>query len=211
MREQFRDGKGNGLAKPYVIFVRADKADLLVGLRVFGMANDWFMVAGEALLTGMRDILPWKKRYACDMPDILDRTIETCTGVNHAPALHSITLKFLAPVDAALKTGEIAPSLLARLLRRVDGVSRWQGMVLDPHYARDMARLVGSLDFSQSNLVAGQHISPSKRAKKRTHKTVQGCLVVRGPIAPILPILAIGERCHIGRGSVEGMGQYRLE
>ena len=38
-------------------------ADLVVTLRVFGMANDWFMAAAEAFVAGLSGILPWSRVF----------------------------------------------------------------------------------------------------------------------------------------------------
>jgi len=62
-REQLRGPRGDGLPKPYVLQVHPDGGDLIVGLRVIGMANDWYMAAAEAMVAGINTILPWSRLY----------------------------------------------------------------------------------------------------------------------------------------------------
>jgi hypothetical protein len=57
-REQLRGPRGEGLPKPYVMNWHKEGSDLIIVLRVFGMAVDWFMVAAEAMAAGIRTILP---------------------------------------------------------------------------------------------------------------------------------------------------------
>lgn len=212
LREQLRGSRGDGLPKPYVIFSETCGNDLLVSLRVFGMANDWFMLAAEAMLAGMRDLLPWQRIYGCDLPVIGDRQFQQVSGLELPSVGDIVRLKFISAVDAGGgKAGRrIEPSLLSRLLRRIDGLARWQGVGFTPDYGREMAAMIADLDYSQSALRPGTHISPSRHRKTRPHKTMQGMLVVIGDLTALLPVLAIGERCHMGRAAVEGMGRYRM-
>jgi hypothetical protein len=70
--------------------------------------------------------------------------------------------------------------------------------------------LIGGLDYQQSSLVRDSYFSPNRKFQQRRHKTMTGVLVATGSLEPILPILAIGERCHIGRAAIEGLGRYRM-
>lgn len=210
LREQARGPRGDGLPKPYVIFTDTEGPDLFVSLRVFGMANDWFMVAAEAFLLGMREILPCQRLFGCNLPAVSGREISQVSGLEFARDATTAILEFTGPVDAAGKGGPAEPSLLSRLLRRVDGLARWQGLALSPNHGRALAALIADLDFSQSHLRAGQYLSPSKKSRMRRHPTLTGTLVVKGPLAPLLPVMAIGARCHMGRAAVEGLGRYRM-
>jgi hypothetical protein len=77
-REQLRHA-GDGLPKPFVLALRPQGEDLLVTLRVFGMAIDWGMAAAEGLAAGIAGILPWARVMPgmSGPPPILDRTIAT--------------------------------------------------------------------------------------------------------------------------------------
>lgn len=210
MREQFRGAKGDGLPKPYVLFCDADGADLIVSLRVFGYANDWFYVAAEALVTGMREILPWRRLFGSEVPIICERRIEQMNGVELPRNQERMALNFLTPVDASGKSDAIERSLLSRLLRRVDGLARWQGYALDPDYARSLTQILSELDYSRSTLSPGVYKSPNRKAENRHHKTMLGELIAIGDVSAISAFVALGERCHVGRAAVEGLGRFNL-
>lgn len=210
MREQLRGARGDGLPKPYVLFCDVDGDDLLVSLRVFGLANDWFYLAAEAVLAGMRDILPWQRLFGRGMPPVIDREVVQVSGVTVPDLKAGFALEFITPVDATGKSGVIERSLLSRLLRRVDALARWQGMALDPDYARGVVRKLGQLDYSRSTLASGTYVSPSRQPKTRSHKTRSGTLIAMGDVTSVLEFVAIGARCHIGRAAREGLGRFYI-
>lgn len=210
LREQMRGPRGDGLPKPYVIFAEPDKGDMIVGLRVFGVACDWMPAASEALVAGLRDILPWQRLIARPPPPITARDFTYCDHVAIPIAKGPVTLRFLSPVDVSGIRRDIGPSLLSRILRRVAALSRWQGMVLASDATRDLTARIDALDIDTSRMTSGRYESASRHAEIRSHATMQGELRISGDIAPFLPALAIGERCHVGRAAVEGLGRYRL-
>lgn len=213
-REQLRGPKGDGLPKPYVIEVQADRGDLLVTLRVFGMANDWFMVATEAMAEGFRTILPWERLYPGRKaaPAILARDISIGNLRPIPTDVHTVRLVFTAPTDIAGKDPRPAPHLiLTRLQRRVDAISRWNGLGLSDDAGRMLASQLRQFSFDASALVVGNHLSPNACGEVRRKETMTGILAVTGNIPLIWPLLAMGEKCHLGRGAVEGLGTFRLE
>ncbi len=212
-REQFRDDRGNGLPKPYVIFAETRADDLLVSLRVFGAANDWFATASSAFEEGMRAILPWQKRFHRPMPDISSRRLEQVQGLALPPAGERVTLELLGPADTSgiRKPGAVLErSLLARLVRRVNALGHWHGLRLSSACTRTLTAVLEAVDYSASDLVRDTYCSPNRLGQNRRNPCVRGRLRISGPVGPILPILAIGERCHIGRAAREGIGRFRL-
>ncbi len=210
LREQFRGPGGDGLPKPYVIFTEADGPDLLVSLRVFGMANDWFAAASEAFVAGMREILPWRQFYGQDMPALGGRRLEQVAGLAPLPDPGAVRLEILSPMDASTARGALEASLLSRLLRRVDALSRWQGLALDSRQTRRLTEQLRGLDFTGTRLRFGVYNSPNRKRQNRARRSVSGHLVAVGDLHGLMPVLAIGERCHVGRGAVEGQGRYQL-
>ncbi len=210
-REQFRDARGNGLPKPYVIFAEAAGADLLVSLRVFGAANDWFGAASDAFLRGMETILPWRKVCGAQMPQVSSRRMVMLEGLPQYADGRRAVLEFLSPVDATgRRNGALERSLVSGLIRRANGLARWHGLQMSDNCTRTLTAIAGALDFSGSDLRASAYHSPNSARQKRRHDTVTGRLRLAGPIGPLLPILAIGERGHMGRAAREGLGRYRL-
>ncbi|NIZ11938.1 CRISPR system precrRNA processing endoribonuclease RAMP protein Cas6 [Phaeobacter sp. HF9A] len=218
-REQLRGARGDGLPKPYVISTWPDGDDLMVSLRIFGMAIDWALVAFEALVTGIRTILPWSKiaRALEGPPQIVQREISTYSGaasgfstVTHHPVTLA-RLEFLSPMDATgTNVIEQPHSILARALRRVDGLSRWCGVVLDPEVGARLAQQTRALRFDMTNVRLGQYSSANRHAQQRRDKTIKGQILFGGELAELWPLLLLAERGHIGRHAVEGLGRIRL-
>lgn len=69
-REQLRH-KGAGLPKPYVLWAERHEEDLVIRLRVFGMANDWFAAAAEALAATAKTATIRSFRARCISVEIL--------------------------------------------------------------------------------------------------------------------------------------------
>ncbi len=211
-REQLRGPAGDGLPKPYVLRYWSDGADLWVSLHVFGMAIDWASAAAEAFVAGLRSILPW--RYALRgseaMPAILSREM-VAQRIEPVPPPRTVRLVFCSPMDVSGRNPVLEPwTILARMIRRVDGVSRWNGVALDPDAGRALAGHVRELDYNLSGLKRGWHDSPNRKFEARRDPVVTGALTVTGNLDPIWPILQVAERCHAGRHAVEGLGWLRL-
>ena len=213
-REQFRGPRGDGLPKPYVVDCGLDQGDLIVTLRVFGMANDWFMAAAEAMAVGLRTILPWKRLFPGrkSAPRILSREISV-GGLRLMPAdACSVWLVFTSPTDTGNRDPRVEPHrILTRLQRRVDGISRWNGVGLANEAGRALAGQAQSFAFDTSGLHTGRYQSPNARGQVRSKDTMTGALLITGDIPKIWPLLAMGEKCHLGRAAVEGLGAFRLE
>ena len=90
-REQMRNSNGDGLPIPYVLTLRRAGPDLMVTLRLFGIASDWAFAAAEALVAGLRDILPWS-RMGRPVPQITTRHIQT-KAVVAVPTPRSVTVR----------------------------------------------------------------------------------------------------------------------
>lgn len=211
-REQLRGAKGDGMPKPFIIQTQVDAADLLVSLRVFGMANDWFMCAVEALSTGLSTILPWSRLYPgrTEPPPVRARHITTSPPLTRPPT-SAVVLDFVSPADISGKDFHGAPhTLLTRMLRRVDAVSRWNGLALSDGVAQDLARQAHAFSYDISGLRSGIYKKPNAAGQKRHNQTVQGKVQIIGDLEAFWPILLIAERAHTGRGAVEGLGQFVL-
>ncbi len=218
-REQLRGARGDGLPKPYVIAAWPEGDDLTVSLRVFGMAIDWAMVAFEALVSGIGTILPWAKiaRDLTRPPPILQRDISMFSGqsfdVSGASTIPvtSAQLEFLSPMDATgTNVLEQPHSILARALRRVDGLSRWNGVTLDPEVGARLAQQTRRLRFDMSGVRSGQYSSANRHAQRRRDQTIKGKILFSGEFADLWQLLQLAERGHIGRHAVEGLGRIRL-
>ncbi len=212
-REQLRGPRGDGLPKPYVIAAWPEGRDLIVTLRVIGMAIDWAMAAFEAMVVGIGSILPWSKLLPelNGPPEIASRQIDFHRiALTDPPA--ALRLSFLSLMDASGTDAQAEPhTVLARALRRADALSRWNGMALDPDVATGISAGLRQLDYDTSALRPGRYSSPNRHRQTRQDPALGGGLLVRGDLTDIWPALLIAERAHIGRKAVEGLGRVRLE
>jgi len=213
-REQVRGSKGVGLPKPYVIFTEVDGSDLLIGLRLFGMANDWFMRAAEALIFGIENIVPWSRLYVSSNgpPKVLDRKIQHYSKVECYYGQKSVRLMLLSHLDASRTDNkQDRYSILKKMLRRIDGISRWNGLALDDTSLVRLTQNVGKIiEVDTSRTKPSTYVMPSKSKQKRVNQTIIGELQLSGDLGEFWPILALTERAHVGRGAVEGMGRVRI-
>lgn len=211
-REQMRTPQGEGLPKPYLIFMEAAGKDLRVSVRVFGRAAMWFPAAAEAFCAGMQEILPWRRLGLRAMPDIAGRVLSHSAGLN-VPAAGGAgewIMEFLSPVDISGVRGPAGRSLLSRALRRVNGLARWHGAMLSPETTRALTNGIDALSLDERGLRPGRYLSPNRHGQKRAHQTRAGYLRIGGNPGPLLAVLAAAERCHVGRATVEGLGRFRL-
>ena len=210
-REQLRGPRGDGLPKPYVMQCYSEGPDLIVAVRVFGMALDWFMVASEAMAQGLRTILPWGRilRGRTGVPRITDRWVEVGCPAPMPAHDGALRLVFSSKTDVGKTDPSEAPHrLLSRLLRRVDGISRWNGLAITDGVGRAMAQHMAGLQYDTSGLSLVRYTNPNGKKQSRVNHAVTGHLTIRGDWVPIWPVLAMGERCHLGRGAVEGLGKF---
>ena len=213
-REQLRGPRGDGLPKPYVVLCYSDGCDLIVGVRVFGMAIDWFMAASEAMAQGLRMILPWNKVVPSlfEPPQITGRWIEMGRPAPRLGHGDAVRIVFSSRTDIG-KTNpfETPHRLLSRMLRRVDGISRWNGFAITDTTGRAIAKHMAGLRYDTSGLKRVTYSRPNAKKQCRVNHAVTGHLIVRGDLEPVWPVLAMGERSHLGRGAVEGLGRFKIE
>lgn len=214
-REQLRLA-GDGLPKPYVLALEPLGEDLLVTLRVFGMANDWAMAAAEALAAGVSGILPWARVVPglSTAPVVADRRISPGPPLPPVPE-GPVVLRLMSPLDISGgnprgEAADPAARLVARMVRRVDAMARWQGMSLTEAATRDLTAAAHGLRTAASGLQDGRHASPNRKGQVRNDPVMTGWLRIARIPAPLWPILHLATRTHIGRHATEGLGAFRI-
>ena len=211
-REQLRGPRGDGMPKPYLVYATSCGKILQVSLRVFGVANDWFPTATEAMGAGLRDILPWQKRLGVPQPTLISRQIDMFQSFEVPADTSTLVLEFESPADISGKSESqnLGRSLIGRLLRRVDALARWQGAKFSDSELRRLTASLDKLDYDLVGLRSGRVSSPNIQKQDRTRSVLTGRLTLRGELSAIRPVLQIGERCSVGRGAVEGLGRFRI-
>ncbi len=201
---------GYTLPAPFVIEADALEDDLWVTVRLFGAAGDYLGEVADALVRGLRAGLSGSGRLEPSR-----RVMVAQDGVA-VPAIRGMAeLSFVTPVliRNTEKGNHVDPlALLRGLVDRVDGLARWSGLRLCESARAEALDAISTLDgdWRQAELV------PWRRGALRQGKVLPmggavGRVVYRGDLAPVAPLLAIGELCFAGARAAFGQGRYRLE
>lgn len=208
-REQLRSG-GQGLPKPFVVRADRDGADLIASLRVFGFAADWLLAVESAFIDGLRTVLPWPKLGGA-VPNIVDRRIETCEGINSGTAPAGVVLEWRTPLDTHRLDVMAAPwSIFTRLLRRTEGLARWCDTDLDTN-EEALEACCRALDYDMTMAQVGTAEFWSGRDQKLVRQAaMRGQIRISGDVGALWPLLQIGQCIHAGRGAAQGQGRFNL-
>lgn len=213
--EQLRQGK-HGLAKPYVLEADNKGQDLTIKLCVFGFACDWLSVATDNLVRALRERVSWKKLAGKSfLPKFEIAFVRTGTieGLASENVPNAIEMGFITPVDGTGQHDIIDEphSIIGRLARRVDGLAKWQDAQIIADW-EELSTQWKELDYWVDELEVSSTSRWSARQKSNlVNRAVIGSLSISGNLAPIWPLLLIGQNCHVGRGAVIGLGRYDVK
>ena len=209
LREQLRVG-GDGLPKPYVLFWDQQGQVMQVTLRLFGTACDWSAAAFDAMTAALRD-LPWGKVLHCPPPVILHRAVSPAPWLDLPNG--AVSLRLVSPMDdegSARPDRDPAARLLSRALRRVDALARWQGMALEEDAMRALTAQAHQVCVVGCRLAPAQYISPNCKGEKRVSRALVGEIDLPPLSEDLRTLLALAQRCHVGRHTNEGLGRIGL-
>ena len=208
-REQGRQG-GHGLSKPYVLEADRDGPDLIVRLKVFGIASTWTSTAADRLVEALTDHVDWKALGGpAGKRRVVDLKVGTVHGVDLRPTPTSCRLRLLTPVDDDRATLREEPwGLVARIATRVSSMARWHDADLDVSWD-GLSRTWKDLDYDLSSCFSGS-VGRASRGRIFTENTLQGDALIHGDLAPVWPLLVLGETLGVGRGAVHGLGRVQL-
>ncbi|MCF6344389.1 MAG: hypothetical protein L3J15_06945 [Devosiaceae bacterium] len=213
-REQMRYGK-HGIPKPYVFAADKKEQNLVVKLNIFGFANDWLPVAVELLVQTLRERVSWGKLARGEfLPkfEITQLRTSTIEGFDVVDTPDMVEISFITPLDSAGNSDLIDEphSFIGRLARRIDGLARWQDAKLEADWFALSEQWKG-LKYWSEELTSDYTKRWSHRQNANlVNDAVSGKLMIAGNLAPILPLLIIGQNCHAGRGAVTGQGRYNI-
>lgn len=213
-------GQVNEITKPYVLEAGRRGGDLVIVLRIFGLAGDWRREAVMAMAQALRGSVRWRDLArdgglfvprVVDVAEPRERRLEGLSPV--AGKGEEAQLVFLAPVDA--ETGRLrdAPWLLFERLRvRLAMVARWHDLDLSESWGRLEEDWLGcSYEVSEVSLPARRDAGMARgghRFRNRVDRPVR--IVMAGALGNLWPLLELGRRVHVGRGASIGLGAYRL-
>ena len=214
-REQLRRGK-HGIPKPYVLAADRQGQDLAVKLGVFGLACDWLPAVVERLVEALRTGVSWNILGrglflpAFEIGQVRTGTIE---GLEGGDVPQAVELAFITPVDASGKHDILDEphSLVGRLARRIDGLARWQDARIDADWSA-LSHHWRGLDYWTQELAPDSTARWSQRQRSNlVNAALSGRMTISGDLAPVWPLIQIGQLCHVGRGAVTGQGRYVAE
>lgn len=198
------------MPKPYVPALSVYRNHIEVRLTLFGFACDWLAAAREALIAALIHDVDFA-------PGVTGTTVEgahllTAPFVALPPAPDAVVLDFETPFDLSGTAFRDEPfTLIARLARRIDGLARWMDVELDVKW-QDLADHWRRLDYGLANYAPRTARRGSRRQNRAFRNQVaDGSVLVAGDLAPIWPLLVLGQTCHLGRGATAGQGRYVLE
>lgn len=128
--------------------------------------------------------------------------------------LPQLTLQFLTPTYIQMR-GQILEeiefeTLVKTIIRRFKSLSYFHSSAEKVEYSVDFKN-ASEVEIVHSDLKMVSYQRYSNRQKKNLPLTgFTGKITYRGEIGPFYPWLKIGEYLHVGKGTVFGMGWYRI-
>ena len=200
---------GLEIPKPYTIRCAADGPDLVVELRVFGIAIDWLEAAGEALVRALREGVRGPDGRGLT---ITDRQNSIYEAVAVPPPAAMFGLRFETPLDLRRERADtpVLPSLVASLCNRISGLARWQDAAVEDGWAQAMKAACAGVETLErlAPVEAGKRSSSRQGRSDIPVNGMTGDLILAGDLASLLPLLAIGQTTHAGSHAAIGQGAY---
>lgn len=197
---------GRPIPRPYVPAVIADGPDLWVTWTLFGQAGAWAEAVGDALVRGLCAGLSGPGGPRSLVPD--QREIVALAGVAVPPVPAAVSVQFEAPV--CLRQGRHATgdpgALIGSLVNRVSALARWHGVRVEA----DRAALVAHpVTIAADGLYPIQWARKAGGAMPMTAR--EGRIRLSGDLAPLWPLLVLGQTAHAGSRTAQGLGRYILQ
>jgi CRISPR-associated endoribonuclease Cas6 len=136
--------------------------------------------------------------------------------LDHKKPINKLKIKFLTPFRIIYQSKVVQSLdfhiLIRSLLRRIGLLSYFHS---DQPYKINFTDLISKAEkvhISQSNLSYQKQSRYSTRQHQRIPiEGMIGEITYEGNLTPFIPYLKIGEMVHIGKGTVFGLGKYKME
>lgn len=200
--------------KPWVIRVDTEARVLIITLTLFGFAGFWRKDARDAMLAALARGLPLKEGGRLRVPyPILDcqwGRSET-VAVPEPPEEAVVRLRTPLCLRASGPLRNDLDDFVPSLANRLRGLARWQGVGIESDrddWREPFRRL--TITVLEHGAYAGRRFSSAQPGRAIPHTGLLGAFRLRGPLAPLLPLLALGETAHAGARTAFGFGAYDL-
>lgn len=210
-REQLRIAGRHGVPKPFVLAMDMTRNTFEVRLTLFGFACDWLEAVRERLIEALAERVRWSGTAENVGSRIRSCHVLSSEAMAMPETPDQVVIEFETPFDATGTDFLEEPStLIGRLARRIDGLSRWMDTRLEVNWdehASAWKRAAFGVDIEEHGIAE----RGSRRQMRAIRNPVMKASVyVAGDLKPFWPLLMIGQTCHVGRGAVSGFGRYRL-
>lgn len=208
--------KGMEMPKPFLFAGQAGGSDIAwLRLTLFGFASDLLDIAADALVRALSVGLDLPGAGRQPVP-VLHRQLLSDDSLSLPPVPDAVTLRFHTPLclrrgGATLTGTDLLPALVTSLGNRISALARWQDTELLADWAalRDHAAAL-SVDTGGLRPIQWQRGSARQDHGPLPMGGLIGDLPLSGDLAPLWPLLCLGETCHAGSHTAQGLGRYTL-
>lgn len=205
---------GRELGKPYVPAIKYNNKneEVVVSFSLFGIACDYAPVISTALVGALRKGLRYNAWQSGEIR-INDLKILQAEPPPLDEAYMRASLDFVTPVSQKLNNSLIHDphTLLTGLGERLSGLARWHGLeiAVAPDEFKAACYSLGA-DSTGMRHRSAPKLS-IRQGRLMTLSGFSGRLEYLGPaLRELAPLLALGQRCHMGKSTTQGLGRYRL-
>ncbi len=208
--------KGMEMPKPFLFAGQAGGSDIaLLRLTLVGFASDLLDIAADALVRALSIGLDLPGAGRQPVP-VLHRQLLSDDSLSLPPVPDAVTMRFHTPLclrrgGATLTGADLLPALVTSLGNRLSALARWQDSELLADWAalRDHAAHL-RVDTSGLTPVSWQRGSARQDHGPLPMGGLIGDLHLSGDLAPLWPLLCLGETSHAGSHTAQGLGRYAL-
>jgi hypothetical protein len=202
------------VSKPFVIRVIFGPRLLTVQLTLFGFAGFWRPQARDAMLAALAQGLPLREGGRLRVPyPVVDCHWGRAETVAVPEPAAEVLVRLRSPLclRAALPIENNLDDFAMSLVNRLSGLARWQGVRIETDWSgwRDLAKAL-RITIVESGAYATRRFSTAQPGRAMPYAGVLGAFTIAGPLAPLMPLLALGETAHAGARTAFGFGAYDL-
>lgn len=205
---------GLEIPKPFVLRVTyaPEKKLVVIELALFGLAGEYAPAAVQSLAAALQHRLRWARgqRAGCRVEML---TLRQADPVLLLEGEYKACLRFLTPLSQRSGQEQMVnpPSLITGLAGRLSGLARWHGVEL----AADFSAVKSIAQGLQWEAHEKEPVHWFRQSQRQGARTIPmsgfwGDIWLRGDLLPLVPLLALGQRCHAGGRTTLGMGRYHL-
>lgn len=206
------DGMGAGNDRPFTLEADDLDGDLLLTLRLFGMAGDWASEFLAAMVAACRSGLDTGTRGQRRALPVQMATRAPAALPGALPPHAGVTVETVTPIvqksDGKAQASLDVASLLSALARRLESLARWHG--LRPGWDSRAIGRVAQTYCADAQAMLGAATVPTGRDTGRLRPAHAGLLRLPPPPPDLAPLLRLAPAVHLGADIAYGAGRVRV-